>query len=104
MLEHRDEIGPSEQVVGAIGGKSGTHGIRADIDLPVGANEVQAGLEVGTSENGKPLLHAVGLARQILKAAIAVDAADAADTPKTETTFAVVHDDGAEFAHYVQPE
>ena len=99
LLQSRNAVHPSKQVPRRKPAINLVHGIRPNIDLPTSVNEAQAGVKVRTGEDGKPLFDTGRLARQVLEAAIAVKAANAADAPQTEAAFAVVHDYGPVFAH-----
>ncbi len=99
LLQPRNAVHPGEQVPRRKSAINLVHSIRPNIDLPVGVNKAQAGVKVGTREDGEPLFNAGRLARQVLEAAIAVKAANATDAPQTEAAFAVVHDYGTGFVH-----
>ena len=99
LLQSRNAVHPSKQVPRRKPAVNLVHSIRSDIDLTASVNEAQAGVEVRPGEDGEPLFDAGRLARQILKAAIAVKAANAADAPQAEAAFAVVHDYGTGFVH-----
>ena len=79
------------------------HSIRPDINLPASLNEAQAGVKVGMGKDREPLFNAGRLARQVLEAAGAVKAANAADAPQAEAAFAIVHDYRTRFAHFEMP-
>ena len=99
LFQSRNAVHPDEQIPRRKPAINLVHSIRSDIDLPAGVNEAQAGVKIRTREDGKPLFDANRLARQVLKAAIAVKAANAADAPQAEAAFAVVHDYGTGCVH-----
>ena len=99
LLQPRNAVHPGKQVPRRKPTINLVHGIRPDIDLPAGVNEAQAGVKIGTGEDGESLFNAGRLARQVLEAAVAVKAANATDAPQAEAAFAVVHDYGTGFVH-----
>ena len=99
LLQPWNAVHPGKQVPRRKPAINLVHSIRPNIDLPASVNEAQAGVKVRTGKDGKPLFNASRLARQVLEAAIAVKAANAADAPQAEAAFAVVHDYGTGFIH-----
>ena len=99
LFQSRNAVHPGEQMPRRKPAVNLVHGVRPDIDLPASVNEAQAGIKVRTGQDGKPLFNANRLARQVLKAAVAVKAANAADAPQAEAALSIVHDYGTGFAH-----